>query len=118
MSNNISMEELWTTLEDNFNFFRSYLSDEVDAIVTYFISEQKMSDNDLVKLDAGIQSAITKLVAKYGHKLQPNQEDGPIIPDELRYSLEPVNCLISFNVFLLLTHIKYLTSTLLSLRSS
>lgn len=114
---NISMEELWMTLEDNFNFFRSYLSDEVDAIVTYFISEQKMTDTDLLKLDGELESVINKIIAKYGYKLHEKEAGIPIIPDELRYSVEPVNCLIAFNLYHLLKYMKNLTSALILLKS-
>jgi len=55
-------------LKDNFMFFRMFLSDEVDAIITYFISTGEISYVELAKIYDGLYRALLKLIDTYPNK--------------------------------------------------
>lgn len=55
-------------LKNNFMFFRMFLDDEVDAIITYFISTGKVSYIELAKIYDGLYKALLKLVDTYPNK--------------------------------------------------
>jgi hypothetical protein len=61
-------------LKNNFMFFRMFLSDEVDAIITYFISTGKVSYVELAKIYEGLYCAFLKLVDTYPNKTAKSLE--------------------------------------------
>lgn len=61
-------------LKNNFMFFRMLLSDEVDAIITYFISTGKVSHVELARIYEGLYSAFLKLVDTYPNKTAKSLE--------------------------------------------
>jgi hypothetical protein len=61
-------------LKDNFMFFRMFLSDEVDAIITYFLSTGKISYVDLAKIYDGLYNALLKIVDAYPNKTAKSLE--------------------------------------------
>lgn len=61
-------------LKDNFMFFRMFLSDEVDAIITYFISTGKVSYVELAKIYDGLYEALLRLVDTYPNKTAKSLE--------------------------------------------
>jgi len=55
-------------LKNNFMFFRMFLDDEVDAIISYFISTGVVSYTELAKIYDGLYEALIKLVETYPNK--------------------------------------------------
>jgi len=56
-------------MQNNFMFFRMFLTDEVDAIANYFISTGKISYTDLAKIYDGLYQALLKLADTYPDKI-------------------------------------------------
>jgi hypothetical protein len=61
-------------IKNNFMFFRMFLNDEVDAIITYFISTGKVSYVELAKIYEGLYCAFLKLVDTYPNKTAKSLE--------------------------------------------
>lgn len=55
-------------LKNNFMFFRMFLNDDVDAIITHFISTGKVSYIDLARIYDGLYEALIKIVDRYPNK--------------------------------------------------
>lgn len=55
-------------LKDNFMFFRMFLNDDVDAIITHLISTGKVSYIDLARIYDGLYQALMKIVDRYPTK--------------------------------------------------
>lgn len=55
-------------LKNNFMFFRMFLNDDVDAIITHFISTGKTSYIDLARIYDGLYQALIKIVDRYPNK--------------------------------------------------
>lgn len=55
-------------LKNNFMFFRMFLNDDVDAIITHFIYTGKVSYIDLARIYDGLYEALIKIVDRYPNK--------------------------------------------------
>jgi len=61
-------------MRNNFMFFRMFLTDEVDAIINYFISTGNVSYIELAKIYDGLYHALLKLVDTYPNKTAKSLE--------------------------------------------
>lgn len=55
-------------LKNNFMFFRMFLNDDVDAIITHLITTSKISYVDLARVYDGLYQALIKIVDRYPNK--------------------------------------------------
>lgn len=62
-------------LELNFPFFRMFLADNVDAIITHFLSTGKINIIDLARVYDGIYDALLRLIEKYPTKTAKSVDD-------------------------------------------
>lgn len=67
-------------LKNNFMFFRMFLDDNVDAIVTHFISTGKISYIDLARVYDGLYQALIKIVDRYPNKTAKSLDDKIKLP--------------------------------------
>jgi hypothetical protein len=62
-------------LKNNFMFFRMFLNDDVDAIITHFISTGKISYVELASVYDGLYQALIKIVDRYPNKTAKSLDD-------------------------------------------
>lgn len=67
-------------LKDNFMFFRMFLDDDVDAIITHLISTGKTSYVDLARIYDGLYQALMKIVDRYPTKTAKSLDDKIKLP--------------------------------------
>lgn len=67
-------------LKNNFMFFRMFLDDNVDAIITHFISTGKISYIDLARVYDGLYQALIKIVDRYPNKTAKSLDDKIKLP--------------------------------------
>lgn len=103
------------TMEASFPFFRMFLADEVDAIITHFIASGSVSLSDLKKIEAGTKSAIRKLASKYPDKMPKNSTDKIKPIKNTSYEVENLTHNVVFNLTQILVHLQASTSTFLTL---
>lgn len=61
-------------------FFRMFLDDNVDAIITHFISTGKISYIDLARVYDGLYQALIKIVDRYPNKTAKSLDDKIKLP--------------------------------------
>lgn len=101
-------------MEDNFPLFRMFLADDVDALITFFISEGSMSVGDMRKIEAGLMQAIKRVATTYPKKVPGSSMDKLKIPRKLLYTCENLNYHVVFNLTNILIHIQASTAALLA----
>jgi len=102
-------------LKDNFMFFRMFLSDEVDAIITYFISTGKVSYVELAKIYDGLYEALLRLVDTYPNKTAKSLESSIKLPKSKDINIcDTFNHHIVFRLSQVLMHLLAETSYILS----
>lgn len=102
-------------LKDNFVFFRMFLSDEVDAIITYFISTGKVSYVELAKIYDGLYEALLRLVDTYPNKTAKSLESSIKLSKSKDINIcDTFNHHIVFRLSQVLMHLLAETSYILS----
>jgi hypothetical protein len=102
-------------LKDNFMFFRMFLSDEVDAIITYFISTGKVSYVELAKIYDGLYEALLRLVDTYPNKTAKSLESSIKLSKSKDINIcDTFNHHIVFRLSQVLMHLLAETSYILS----
>lgn len=103
------------TMEASFPFFRMFLADEVDAIITHFIATGSISLADLKKIETGTKSAIKKLASQYPDKMPKSNTDKFKPIKNVTYEVENLTHSVVFNLTHILVHLQASTSTFLTL---
>jgi hypothetical protein len=62
-------------IKNNFMFFRMFLNDDVDAIITHLITTGKISYVDLARIYDGLYQALMKIVERYPTKTAKSLDD-------------------------------------------
>jgi len=104
-----------TQLKDNFMFFRMFLADDVDAIITYFISTGEISYTDLSKIYEGLYQALVQLMAAYPNKTAKSLDSILKLPKGKNINTcDTFNYHIVFRLSQVLMHLLAETSYILS----
>lgn len=109
------MTDYKLTMEASFPFFRMFLADEVDAIITHFIATGSTTLADLKKIEVGIKSAIKKLASLHPGKMPKNSTDKIKPIKNPTYEVENLTLNVVFNLTQILVHLQASTSTFLLL---
>lgn len=103
------------SMEELFPFFRMFIADDVDAIITHMLSTNKLSLSDLRKVSDGLMSSIKKIAVKYPSKVPHSMDAKLKIPKNLSYEGENLSYHIVFNLTHALIHLQACTATFIAL---
>jgi len=112
LSTSVEYIDWYNSIKDNFNLFRTFLQDDIDAIVVHLIVNKAMSESDAAKLEAGLRQAAIKIAQQYPAKIPQSTKSKFKALKSKTYEIEDLNHLIVFHLTEMIVHLQASMSVL------